>query len=102
MLWFVYPMNMVAHLKLRKLELVDLRQGMIAATNERYGFYSGYKKTIVPCFRCDFAMASGERDSLNLCFPYLLCYASVCCNISAMAGQNLMKSSMLLKILSYQ
>ena len=41
-------MNMVAHLQLRTLD--NLRQGMIAATgaitvpNERYGFYSGYKK----------------------------------------------------------
>ena len=36
-------------------------------------------------------MSSGERDSLNLGFPYLLCYMSVCCNISVMAGQNTMK-----------
>ena len=41
-LWFVCPMNMVAQLQLRTL--VNLRQGMIAATgaitvpNERYGF----------------------------------------------------------------
>ena len=46
-LWFVYPMNMVAQLQLRTL--VNLRQGMIAVTeaitvsNERYGFYSGYE-----------------------------------------------------------
>ena len=38
-------------------------------------------------------MSSGERDSLNLGFPYLLCYMSVCCNISVMAGQNTMKLS---------
>ena len=38
-------------------------------------------------------MSSGERDSLNLGFPYRLCYRSVCCNISAMAGQNIMKFS---------
>ena len=38
------------------------------------------------------AMSSGERDSLNLGFPHLICFASVCCNISAMAGQYLMKS----------
>ena len=47
---------------------------------------------IVPCYRCDFAMSSGERDSLNLGFPFLLCYASVCCNFSAMACQNSMKT----------
>ena len=38
-------------------------------------------------------MSSGKRDSLNLGFPYLLCSASVYCNISAMAEQNLMKFS---------
>ena len=38
-------------------------------------------------------MSSGERDSLNLGFPYLLCYLSVCCNISAMDGQNMMQIS---------
>mgnify|MGYP001796668517 CR=1 FL=1 len=32
-------------------------------------------------------MSSGERDSLNLGFPYLLCCLSVCCNISAVAGE---------------
>ena len=31
-------------------------------------------------------MSSGERDSLNLGFPYVVCYLSGCCNISAMAG----------------
>ena len=35
-------------------------------------------------------MSSGERDSLNLGFPLPPCYASVYCNISAKAGQNLM------------
>ena len=33
--------------------------------------------------RCDFSMSSGERDSLNLGFPYLICFA----------GQNLIKIS---------
>ena len=35
-------------------------------------------------------MSSGERDSLNLGFPLPPYYASVYCNISAKAGQNLM------------
>ena len=52
-----------------------------------------YLITVVTCFMCDLAMSSGERDSLNISFPYLLCYASASCNISAMAGQNLMKVS---------
>ena len=52
-----------------------------------------YIIAIEPCFKCDLAMSSGERDSLNKGCPYLLCYASVSCNISAMAGQNLMKIS---------
>ena len=51
-----------------------------------------YIITIVPCSRCDFAMSSGERNSLNLGFPYLR-YVPVRHNISAMAGQNLMKNS---------
>ena len=42
--------------------------------------------TIVPCSRCDFAMSSGERDSLNLGFPDLICFAPVRCNISEKAG----------------
>ena len=50
-------------------------------------------KAIEPCFKCDLAISSGERDSLNKGFPYLLCYASVSCNIFAMAGQTLMKIS---------
>ena len=33
-----------------------------------------YVTTIVPCSKCDFAMSSIERDSLNFGFPYLLCY----------------------------
>ena len=49
-----------------------------------------YVTKIVLCSWCDFAMSSGERDSLNFGFPCLLCYVSVCCNISASAttGQN--------------
>ena len=31
-------------------------------------------------------MSSGERDSPNFGFLYLLCYLFGCCNISAMAG----------------
>ena len=39
-------------------------------------------------------MSSGERDSLNLGLPYVLCYfMSVCCNISATAEHEIMKSS---------
>ena len=39
-------------------------------------------------------MSSGERDSLNLGLPYVLCYfMSVCCNISATAEQIIIKSS---------
>ena len=41
----------------------------------------------------DITMSPGERDSLNLGFPYLLCCLSVCCNIYAMAWQNMMKIS---------
>ena len=52
-----------------------------------------YVTAIVLCSINDFAMSSGERDSLNNGFPYLLCYASVCCNFSAIARQNLMKIS---------
>ena len=37
--------------------------------------------------RCGLAMSSGERDSLNSGFPYLLLCASECYNISAIAGQ---------------
>ena len=50
-----------------------------------------YIITNVPCCRCDFAMSSSLRDSLNLGFPYVHCYAPVCCNISATGEQNLMK-----------
>ena len=49
--------------------------------------------TIVPCSRCDIAMSSGERFSQNLGSPQLIYFVSLCCNISAMAGQNLMKIS---------
>ena len=49
-----------------------------------------YNITIVPCSRRDFAMSSGERDSLYLGFPYLICFESVCLNSSAKAGQNVM------------
>ena len=31
-------------------------------------------------------MSSGERDSKNIGSPYLLCYASVSCNISTLTG----------------
>ena len=48
-----------------------------------------YHYNLVPCSSCDFAMSSGERDPLNLGFPYLICFASVCCNIFKEAGQNL-------------
>ena len=34
-------------------------------------------------------MSSGERDSLNLGFPYQICFVSVCCNSSAMGAQSL-------------
>ena len=46
-----------------------------------------YIKTIMPCSMCDFAMSSGERDSVSLGFPYLICFASVCFNISAIIGR---------------
>ena len=48
--------------------------------------------TIVPYSRCNLLMSSGEKDSLNLGFPYLFCYVSVIYNISAMAGQSLIKN----------
>ena len=31
---------------------------------------------MVPCSMCDFALSSGERESLNLGFPYLFCNGS--------------------------
>ena len=37
-------------------------------------------------------MSSGEKDSLNLGFAYLFCDVSVIYNISAMAGQSLIKN----------
>ena len=40
----------------------------------------------------DLAMSSSEKDSQDIGFPYLLFYASLSCNISATAGQNLMKT----------
>ena len=42
--------------------------------------------TIVPCFRCDLVMSSGERNSLKRRF-------SVIYNVSALAIQILMKIS---------
>ena len=55
--------------------------------------FQTYIITNVPCCRCDFAMSSSQRESLNLGFLYLQFYAHVCCYISAMAEQNLMKIS---------
>ena len=40
---------------------------------------------------CKLAMSSGERDSQNLGFPYLLWHLFVCYNIAEMAGQIIMK-----------
>ena len=38
-------------------------------------------------------VSSVKRDSLNLGFPCRLCCLSACCNILAIAGQNMMKFS---------
>ena len=69
----------------------SVTESQSALTFFKKNLFQVYIITNVPCCRCDFAMSSGKRDSQNLGFPYLHCYAPGCCNTSARAEQNLMK-----------